>query len=219
MMSMMECHALPCSIDYTGTLPTAHVYFQPASISVAQEGVMDQPLRREKEGHHNDTATVNAAAAAMERGVPNNESSEAVPPPPPATTTSSSSTPPPNLQAASLRGRGLLSQVPSSSSSSLPLLSSLSSAPHGRLLRIDGSASSVSSSSSSSKATGGDEIKKTVHVEAAFAAVQEWHHEHDLSSLPQQQQHDKTTSTSRFQTALDWCHVAQALHAPLPILE
>jgi Ribonuclease H2 non-catalytic subunit (Ylr154p-like) len=190
-VTMMECHALPCSIDYTGFLPTANVYFQPTSIISIVNGTDKKEIDDDTDADTED---------AMESVQKEKEAEQ-------QTT--------PQLQAACLRGRGLLSQVPASSSSS----SSLAPFLHGRLLRIDASSSSLASSSSSCD-------KKTVHVEACFDSVQEWHHEHDASSLQLLHQqlnhhhhHDMTTTTTnRIQTALDWCQVAQALHAPLPII-
>lgn len=44
-----------------------------------------------------------------------------------------------------------------------------------------------------------------------FTSVQEWHHEHIVEAV--------TLKSSRFDDAMDWCVVANALHTPLPVAE
>ena len=44
-----------------------------------------------------------------------------------------------------------------------------------------------------------------------FDAVQEWHHEHIPASV------NAPLTDSRIEDAVEWCQVAQALHAPLPV--
>jgi Ribonuclease H2 non-catalytic subunit (Ylr154p-like) len=170
-----ECHALPCSINFTGKAPTAPFYFRPAALADVNEtttraNTMDTSI---------DTTTTGTPA-----------------------TTPTSTPGSPVLLAASLRGRGLLSVVPSLTSTS---------EIQGRLLRVDdGDYPSTTTRTA------------TATILSEFPHIQEWHHEHQISVVVADQNEASSSSSSRrsksrVRLATEWCHIAAALHQPIPV--
>jgi hypothetical protein len=110
--------------------------------------------------------------------------------------TSSSTDDSPNMiyQAASIRGRGLLTKVDDRS-------------------RVHGHVLQVQSSSISSGLDHGEinEIRGLQSVRS-FGRYFEWHHEHQTSVL------QNMRSDSKLDRAREWMETAEVLHAPLPVI-
>jgi hypothetical protein len=97
-------------------------------------------------------------------------------------------------QAASIRGRGLLTKVDDRS------------LVHGHLMKVQ-------SSSISSRLDHG-EIKEVRGLQSvrSFGRYLEWHHEHQTSVLQNMRRE------SKMDRAREWMETAEALHAPLPVI-
>ena len=100
------------------------------------------------------------------------------------------------IEAVCLRGRGLLARAPSTS---IP-----SNNASGRVFQVQ-----EQQQEPQDHQEGSTVLKEIPSLR--FSSVQEWHHEHNPTAV--------SLKSSRMNDALEWCAVAQALHAPLPVSE